>query len=158
MIFLRLHMSWVLLGFLLPYAIAQAQLPAPSRTVYKCKVNGIVSYSDEPCLGAERLDVVPTRGADRLSGSTRTGQDVAREIRSEQFAHAFRPVTGMSASQFATASRRFQLDAASQNECGKLEAAILTLEQAERAAGIGIREPIRQDLYAMRKRYKTLRC
>lgn len=158
MISTRFALCWALLGIFLPDAAAQSQLPAPNRTIYKCQVKGTVSYSDEPCVGAQRLDVVPTRGADRLSGSKRIGSDVANEIRSEQFAHAVKPLTGMSPSQFATATRRHHLDAASQSECRQLEAAILTSEQAERSAGAGMMESIRQDLFSLRKRYKKLRC
>lgn len=154
----RFILCWALLGIFLPHAVAHAQLPAPSRTIYKCLVKGTVSYSDEPCHGAQRLDVVPTRGADRLSGSRRTGSDVANEIRSEQFAQALKPLTGMSPSEFATASRRQRLDAASQGECRGLEAAIVALEHAERNAGAGIGDSTRKDLLSHRKRYKKLGC
>lgn len=141
-----------------PYAAAQSQLPAPDRIIYKCQGKGTVSYSDEPCVGAERLDVVPTRGADRLSGSRRIGADVANEIRAEQFAHALKPLTGMTPSQFATASRRQYMDASSQSECRQLEAAILTIEQLERRSRAAVTESVRQDLFLLRKRYKKLAC
>lgn len=154
----RFTLCWALLAMLLPHALAQAQLPAPSRTIYKCQVKGSVSYSDAPCVGAQRLDVLPTRGADRLSGSRRTGSDVANEIRSEQFAQALKPLTGMRPSQFATASRRQGLDAASQGECRGLEAAVVAFEQAERNAAAGARDSIRQDLFLLRTRYRKLGC
>lgn len=154
----RFALCLALLGIFLPYAAAQSQLPAPSRTIYKCQLKGTVSYSDEPCVGAQRLDVVPTRGADRLSGSKRVGGDVEKEVRSEHFASAIKPLTGMSPSQFATASRRYHLDAASQSECRQLESTILISEQAERSAGAGMLEAIRQDLFSLRKRYKKLGC
>jgi hypothetical protein len=155
-----LRLAMALLGMLLPYTVvsAQSQLPAPSRTIYKCQVKGKVSYSDEPCVGAQRLDAVPTRGVDRLSGGTRTGNDVANEIRREQFAHALQPVTGMSASQFATAVRRHRLDAAGQRECSQLEPAILALEQAALRASPATMRPIHEDLFILRKRYKQLGC
>jgi hypothetical protein len=154
----RFALCWALLGMFLPHALAQSQLPAPSRTIYKCQVKGTVSYSDEPCVGAQRLDIVPSRGADRLSGSRRVGNDVASEIRSEQFAQAVKPLTGMSPTQFAAASRRHYMDTASRSECRQLEAAILTSEQVERSAGAGMMEAIRQDLFSLRKRYKQLGC
>jgi hypothetical protein len=48
---------------LLGSTAASAQsLPQPSRTVFKCKKDGKIVYSDSPCLGAEKLEVVPTRG------------------------------------------------------------------------------------------------
>jgi len=94
---------------------------------------------------------------DRLSGSSRTGRDVSNEVRSEQFAHAIRPLTGMSAAQLATAVRRHPLDAATPSECHQLEPAILKLERAERrpSAVIG---PIQQDLFVLRKQYQKLGC
>lgn len=137
---------------------AQSQLPAPSRTIYKCRVNGTVSYSDEPCVGAQRIDAAPARGVDHLSGSRRVGTDVANEIHAEQFADIFRPLTGMSASQFATAVRRSKLQPAVGQECGQLEPAILRLEAAEGHADATVVKAIQLDLYGLRKRYKTLGC
>ncbi|MEK8086891.1 hypothetical protein WNB94_10760 [Aquabacterium sp. A3] len=43
------------------HAIATS-LPPPSRTVYKCEVGGKVHYADSPCVGAQKVDVTPTRG------------------------------------------------------------------------------------------------
>jgi len=139
-------------------AAAQPQLPAPSRTVYKCIVKGSVSYSDEPCVGAQRLDATPTRGVNRLSGSARTGKDVAAEIHQEQFADALRPLHGMSTAQFTTAVRRNSLDSSAQGECRQLEPAILELEQVEKHANGASIKAVQQDLFALRKRYKTLGC
>lgn len=149
-----------LMASFLPIAVvwAQTQLPAPGRTIYKCQVNGKFQYSDEPCIGAQRLDVVPTRGMDRLSGSARTGRDVAREIYSEQMAQALQPLSGMSTSQYATYSRRHRLSAESQRECRQLEPAILALEKAEQRSHGHAVQTIQQDLLVLRKRYKTLAC
>lgn len=72
-------------------AVAQPQpgsLRQPSRTVYKCEAAGKVTYSDEPCAGAVRVEVEPTRGLNKSSGSERTGADVARERRREGIAEA----------------------------------------------------------------------
>ncbi|MDQ2820112.1 MAG: hypothetical protein M3Y65_06915 [Pseudomonadota bacterium] len=137
---------------------SQSQLPAPSRTIYKCVVKGAVSYSDEPCAGARRLDATPTSGVTHLSGSSRVGKDVANEIHREQFAAALRPLHGMNTSQFDTKVRRDQLDLSAQRECHRLEPAILQLEEAERHADAAAVKPIQQDLLTLRKRYKTLTC
>jgi hypothetical protein len=137
---------------------AQSQLPAPSRTIYKCKVQGRVSYSDEPCVGAERLDATPARGVDRLSGSSRTGKDVAAEIRVEQIATAVRLLSGMSNAQFATAVRRQNLEPAVQRECRQLEPVILGLEQSEKQADAVAVKEVQQELFVLRKRYKSLAC
>lgn len=135
-----------------------AQLPAPSRTVYKCQIEGKVRYSDEPCVGAQRIDVTPTRGVDRLSGSARTGKDVARERRTEQFAQAIVPISGMNADELATASRRTRMSAAAQRECRQLEVAIVGLEKKERNASAPEVQSTQQELFLMRKRYETLVC
>jgi hypothetical protein len=68
-----------LLAFLmvLSTTVAEAQkLPAPTREVLRCEVNGKVSYSDAPCLGASKVNVEPTIGLDKSSGRVRTGADV----------------------------------------------------------------------------------
>ena len=134
-----------------------AQLPAPSRTIYKCEVNGKIAYTDEPCLGAQRLDVMPTRGVNKLSGQTRIGADVAREHRQEGMARAFKPLTGMNEQQFATETRRYRLDASSKRECRTLEAAILDNEQRERS-GRGMVNALEQEILELRQRYHKLGC
>lgn len=156
----RLVARLTVFAVLLPCGVvsAQSQLPAPSRTIYKCVVKGAVSYSDEPCAGAQRLDATPTSGVTHLSGSSKVGKDVASEIHREQFATALRPLHGMNAAQFNTEVRRNNLDLSAQRECHQLEPAILQLEQAERRADAGAVKPIQQDLLTLRKRYKTLAC
>jgi len=158
--FIRVAASAGLLGMLLPCALvaAQSQLPAPSRAIYKCRINGTVSYSDEPCVGAQRLDATPSSGVSHLSGSSKTGKDVAQERHNEQFATAFRPLSGMSASQLATQTRRNQLAPGAQRECRQLEPAILELEQAETRADATAMKAVQHDLFTLRKRYKTLAC
>ena len=92
--------------------IAQAQaikVPDASRTVFKCTVNGKVTYSDDPCAGAQRIDVEPTRGANKSTGKELTGPDVRREHQREGLAEAVRPITGLDAKQFDTRARRTKL-------------------------------------------------
>lgn len=69
-------------------------LPPPSRTVYKCEVGGKVHYSDSPCVGAQKVDVTPTRGMNKSAGRQLTGSDVRREVFREQLSDAVRPITG----------------------------------------------------------------
>lgn len=138
---------------------AHAQLPAPSRTIYKCEVGGKVTYGDQPCLGAQRLDVVVPRGVSKLSGRERSGTDVANERRREELARALQPLTGMDEQKFATATRRHNLSAAAKRECRALEAAILDNEQAEQRSGArGVMEALQHDLLILRKRYRELNC
>jgi hypothetical protein len=128
-------------------------LPKPSRTIYKCEVNGKVTYSDEPCLGAKRIDAEPPRGLDSYSGQRRIGEDVRREIWRENLVKGSQPITGMNVQQFDAVVRRQGLDANTQRECRGLEHDILQLEQAD-----GQDLALQRDLLARRKRFKDLRC
>lgn len=139
-------------------AAAQTHLPAPGRTVYKCTIKGKLEYSDEPCIGAQRLNIVPTRGMNRLSGTARVGKDVQREMFSEQLGQAVRPLSGMNDAEYATFARRHQLSGAAQRECRQLEPAILALERAEQGAPGNAAPALLQELLVLRKRYKMLRC
>lgn len=137
---------------------AQSQLPAPSRTIYKCEADGKIAYTDAPCLGAQRLDVTPTRGVNKLSGQTRTGADVAREHRQEGMARAFKPLTGMNEQQFATETRRYRLDVRSRRECRTLEAAILDNEHRERSGTRDTMDALQHEILELRQRYHKLGC
>lgn len=134
------------------------QLPAPSRTMYKCTNGKLVSYSDQPCLGAERLVVVPTRGVNKLSGQERIGKDVAREQRREMFAEGIKPLTGMNAAQFEVAVRRHRLGSTAQTECRQLDAILPQTEAVEAAADKSTRPAVQQHLFRLRKRYTELGC
>ena len=138
---------------------AHAQLPAPSRTIYKCKVAGKIAYTDVPCLGAKRLDVVPARGVDKLSGTSRVGATVAREYHQENMARIWKPLSGMNEQQYATAVRRHGLDARARRECRALEAAIVDHERIEQhGLARESRETLAQDTLSLRQRYHELRC
>lgn len=134
------------------------QLRAPSRTMYKCTDNKIVSYSDKPCLGAERLVVVPTRGVSKLSGQERIGRDVQAEQHREAFADALRPISGMTPEQFEVYGRRMRLSSAAQTECRQLAPLLLRTEAMEAAADNRTKPPIQRDLFLLRSRYTELGC
>lgn len=133
-------------------------LPQPSRTMYKCKVQGTTTYSDSPCLGATKLEVEPTRGVSKLSGRDRIGNDVFRERQHETFAEGIRPLTGMDAKQLATASRRNQLSPAGQQECRQLDRSLPMVEDEERRSLQPTLRDVQARLFLMRKRFRDLRC
>ena len=137
---------------------AAQSLPAPSRTMYKCTANKVTSYSDKPCLGAERLTVTPTRGVNKLSGTERIGNDVLAERSRENFANAIRPLTGMSPEQYEVARRRYQLSSAAQQECRQLDPSLLQLEAMEKAADKAAKATVQRDLFTLRQRFTELRC
>ena len=137
---------------------AAQQLPPPSRTMYKCTDNKVVSYSDKPCLGAERLVVVPTRGVNKLSGKERIGRDVRAEHHREQFAEALRPISGMNAAQLEVFSRRIRLSSAAQSECRQLDPVLLHTEALEAAADKAGKPAVQRNLFVLRSRYVALGC
>lgn len=140
-----------------PIAAAQT-LHAPSRTLFKCQDKGKIIYSDSPCLGAEKLEVEPARGVNRLSGRTRIGPDVQNEIHREMMAEAIRPLTGLSAKQFEVEVRRYKLSGAAQQECRRLDQDLASTESEEkRTAQNGLRD-VQARLFAMRQRFRELRC
>lgn len=135
-----------------------AEMPPPSRTVFKCDVNGEIVYSDSPCLGAKRLNIVPTRGVNRLSGHERIGADVRRELRNEAMADALRPLFGENAEQQSKRHRRARLKPHTQARCGWLEAAILSTEVEEGLATRFDKTSIQKKLYRLRIEFRDLNC
>jgi hypothetical protein len=101
----RLAVVVTMLTLAAPSVWAQT-LPPTTRTVFKCEIKGKLIYSDDPCVGAQKLDVEPTRGIDSASGQRRLGADVQREHHQEAIAEIARPLTGMDAKQLGTAGRR----------------------------------------------------
>lgn len=139
--------------------LAHAQgLPQPSRTVYKCVVNGTATYSDAPCLGAQRIDVEPTRGLNKSSGKEVVGNDVRRERFNEQFAEMIRPVTGMPASQFEVERRRVYLAPEAKAECKRLDVELARQEGQERQTAGEQKAAVQARLLEGRKRQRELGC
>ncbi len=133
-------------------------VPAPSRTVFKCEVNGRIAYSDSPCLGAKRVDVEPTRGLNKSTGAERIGADVSRERHSEAVANALRPIFGETSDQRAKRHRRAKLDSATQTECSKLDDAIPVAEAEEKQTARAELPSIQGRLLQLRRRFRDLNC
>jgi hypothetical protein len=155
MLFSKL-LGFVALGALMAGAVAQ-RLPPPSRTVYKCEIEGRTVYSDAPCLGAVKVDVEPTRGMNKSTGKELVGKDVRRERFEEGMGEALKPLTGMDAKQKAIFDHRLKLAPEARRECSSLdrilaarEAEETTEQQAERAAA--------QRLLEARVRFHALQC
>jgi hypothetical protein len=138
--------------------IAAQTLHAPTRTLFKCQERGTVVYSDSPCLGAEKLEVVPTRGVNKLSGKERIGADVQRELHHEMFAEGIRPLTGLSAKQLEVQTRRFYLPGAVQQECRSLDQNLASTELEEKRAAQNALRDVQTRLLSLRQRFRELRC
>lgn len=138
--------------------VAAQTLHAPSRTLFKCHDKGKIIYSDSPCLGAEKLEVEPARGVNKLSGKTRIGPDVQNEIHREMIAEAIRPLTGLSAKQFAVEVRRYKLPGAAQQECRRLDQDLANTEFEEKRTAQNGLQDVQARLFVMRQRFRELRC
>jgi hypothetical protein len=135
------------------------KLPPVSRTAFKCQVAGKTVYSDTPCLGAQQIDVEPTRGLNQTSGKNRVGTDVMKEQWHEAYADAIKPLTGMDAKQLSVQHRRGGLSTDAQNECRSLDAGISAAQQDEKnAAQSADLKDAQMKLYQLRKKFHELRC
>lgn len=138
--------------------LSAQSLHAPSRTLFKCQDQGKITYSDSPCLGAEKLEVEPTRGVNKLSGKERIGPDVQRELHREMFAEGIRPLTGMNAKQFEVAVRRAHLPGAAQQECRRLDQDLASTEYEEKRTAKPALRDVQAQLLLLRQRFRELRC
>lgn len=139
-------------------AVHAQKLPPPSRTLYKCEVDGKVTYSDNPCVGAQKIDVEPTRGVSKLSGKERIGKDVSREHQQEALAEAVRPITGKDAKQLEVFGRRLKLSEQARRHCAELDASIPLAEREEQTATKANLQAAQERLFAQRDRYRKLGC
>ncbi len=133
-------------------------LPPVSRDVFKCVVAGKTVYTDSPCLGAQKIDVEPTKGLNKSSGRELIGNDVRREHTREAIAGALRPLTGMDAKQLDVQGRRMKLSADSQRECSLLDVDIQSIEKEERNVKGAALADIQTRLLRARQRFKEQGC
>lgn len=133
-------------------------LPQPSRTAFRCEVDGKVIYTDSPCLGARKIEINPTRGVSKISGRERIGNDVRLERHREIMADALKPLTGMDAQQMDVYRRRMKLAPSHRKECHDLDGKLTTMEQRERLASGPQISSVQDSLLKLRLRYRALGC
>lgn len=134
------------------------KLPPASRTVFKCQEAGKTVYSDAPCMGAQVIDVEPTRGLNKSSGRVQIGADVQHEQHREMIAEALRPLTGLDAKQLAVQGRRHKLNLDDQKECRRLDGDMPAAHQDEKKATQSDLKDVQMKLYQLRKRFQALGC
>ena len=158
---MQFHSAVLIATAALAFASTQADaqtLPPTSRSVFKCEVAGKVVYSDAPCLGAQKIDVEPTRGLSKTSGREQVGNDVRREQHREMFADAIRPLTGMDAKQLDVQGRRMQLTPDAQRDCRRLDAEIPVAEKQEKFAKQQALADVQAQLFRMRRSFREQGC
>ena len=129
-----------------------------AQQVYRCEQDGKVSYSHEPCLGAQAIDTTPTQGLDKWTGKTKRHADVQNDIFQRQLANAVRPITGKSPEEMKIAGRRQKLPMADQLQCQWLDQRIPALEKDVQHATTRNQAQADQTLYQARQKFRDLRC
>lgn len=142
---------------LLALCIGAALHVSAQTTVYKCEKDGKVTYTDEPCLQAKKVDVTPTQGLDSWTGTRRTGADVQRSQRRDQVADALRPL-GVTRESFARDHKRARMTPVERADCAALDASLPVLERREAATSKEEKSQAQADLLKARKRFKHLAC
>ena len=138
----------------LAVAVAATNVIAQPRStgeVFKCTINGKVVYTDEPCLGAERVDVGPP---------VKSGPPPGKQSSAHQ--DGTRPPGRMSRERYEIHKRRIGLTADARLECADLDRSIAKAELEERlgrkAKSGAAREGFEKNLLALRVRYRGLGC
>lgn len=129
-----------------------------AQSVYRCEVNGQVSYSHEPCLGATVVDTTPTQGLDKSSGISRKGSDVRREERRRMFSEALRPIADVSPEELELNARRYKLPHEVQIECRTLDLRLPGLEAAVESSTPETKGKADARLFVSRSRFRSLGC
>lgn len=119
---------------------------ALSQPIYRCEHQGKIGYSDEPCINAKVVDVLPTEGAHSLSGKRTSNARSQQEEFRKAMDNALMPITGLTHEQMKVERRRMKLPAQDKFECTWLDTKI-NAKNADEAS-----------LYQVRKRYFDLRC
>lgn len=128
------------------------------KSVYRCDTAGKASYSHEPCVGAQEVDVTPTQGMDKMTGQSRKGADVRRDELQTLRAEAIRPLTGMTPEQYRVYHRRSALSPRDRQDCAELDATLPAARQRAAKAAPAERAAAEVELYKARKRFNDLNC
>lgn len=131
---------------------------ASAEAVYKCTDNGKVSYSNEPCLGAQRVDTMATRGLDKMSGVQRSGNAVQAEKNNEAIERAMQSVVGKNYRRDRAIKRQYH-SAFDKLQCERLDGQIEALEKEESYIKNKVQlEVLQAELFQRRKAFKDLDC
>jgi hypothetical protein len=121
-------------------------------------MEGKTVYTDVPCEGAQRVDVQPTRGLNKSTGTERIGAEVRAEMHNEQMAQALRPLFGESAQESALRHRRANLTPEQNRQCQALDTELVRLELREKQVRGEELKPTQAALFRARQQFHAGRC
>ena len=147
-----------IIGSLAFTACLSMAFPVIAQQVYRCEVNGKISYSHEPCLGAKAIDTTPTQGMDKMTGKSQKGADVQRDEHRRLVGNISSTITGLSPETHMRLAHRYALPRTAQAECAAWDLRLPSLEQASVKASPRDKEQAEIDLLKARKAFRDLRC
>jgi hypothetical protein len=134
---------------------ASQTLPPPPHQVYKCEQDGQIAYTDHPCAGAEKAELLKVRAAPPAPPSP-TAAPTARD---GQAPGGFRDAgTGPTDSLAALPERPPRVARTPQAECPHLAQRIALVEAEEQHATSQNIRMIQERLAVQRNRYSELGC
>lgn len=130
-----------------------------AEPVYKCTSgNGKVLYSNEPCVGAERIDATASRGFNKSTGVVLKGTDVQNEEHKELMERFVQSVAGKQW-RMDTAKKRQFLRVDDKAKCEMLDYQIERLEKQEKASkGKPELRDVQIELFQKRKAFREIDC
>lgn len=131
---------------------------AHAQQVYRCEINGHISYAHEPCLGAQAIDTTPTQGMDKMTGTTQKGADVQRDEHRKLLSKISSQITGLSPETHQRLSHRHKLSRSEQLECATWDMRLPSLEQDAAKASDAQKAKAEVALFRARQAFRDLRC
>ncbi|VWX63191.1 conserved hypothetical protein [Burkholderiales bacterium 8X] len=104
------------------------------------------------------VDIVPTQGADKMSGRSRKSPELQRREINHSMDDALQPPTGRDRDQMDVLRRRVRLASNDQASCSRLDAQLPVMERAAAIATPGDQAGADSVLYQARKAFFDLKC
>ena len=145
----RFALLCVALG--LPYSVTAQQ-------VYRCEVNGKVSYSNEPCQGAKLVKTPPAQSSDKTPAQHQKDMDTLKAELERNTATKTRALAAKAPEDPEVAKRRENLTPLAKHSCSLLDQSLPQLRENAAHGTPESKEKAGIQLYKARKAFQDLRC
>ena len=133
-------------------------LPAMAQQVYRCEVNGKVSYSNEPCQGAKVVNTTPAQSSDKTSDQQQKNLDTLKAELERNNATKTRALAAKTPEDPEVAKRRENLTPLAKHSCSLLDQSLPQLRENAAHGTPENKEKADIQLYKARKAFQDLRC
>ena len=145
----RFALLCVALG--LPYTVTAQQ-------VYRCEVNGKVSYSNEPCQDAKLVKTPPAQSSDKTPAQHQKDMDALKAELERNNATKTRALAAKAPEDPEVAKRRENLTPLAKHSCSLLDQSLPQLRENAAHGTPENKEKAEVQLYKARKAFQDLRC